>query len=66
LKNSEAAQVWAVFFLTCCIWRAEVFNTFVENAVEKRRSSFVTDSMTRALAFCTGVVAGTLVVLLRT
>jgi hypothetical protein len=40
----------------------KVFNTFVEKAVEKRGTVDVNGSLAAALAFCTGVVAGTLVV----
>jgi hypothetical protein len=39
----------------------EVFNTTVENAVEKHESIFVSDSAKDGSAFCTGASAGTLV-----
>jgi hypothetical protein len=42
--------------------RAEVFNMFVENLVEKRRGIFVSDSRRDASTLCTGVGAGTFVV----
>ncbi len=42
--------------------RAEVFNTFVENAVEKGRSTFVSDSPRDASTLCTEAGAGTFVV----
>jgi hypothetical protein len=42
--------------------RAEVFNTFVENAVEKPQSIFVSDSPEDASTLCTGAGAGTFVV----
>jgi hypothetical protein len=38
----------------------EVFNTFVENAVEKRLPVDVNGSSSDGSALCTGVVAGTL------
>lgn len=41
---------------------AEVFNMFVENAVEKDRSDSVSGSWRDASAVCTGVRAGTFVV----
>jgi hypothetical protein len=41
---------------------AGVFNTFVENAVEKRPTDNLNGSWADASALCTGVVAGTLVV----
>jgi len=44
------------------ILRAEVFNMFVENAVEKNCSVGVTDSPSDASTFCTEASAGTFVV----
>jgi hypothetical protein len=41
----------------------KVFNTSVENSVEKRGSIFVSDSEGDGSALCTGASAGTLVVL---
>jgi hypothetical protein len=42
--------------------RAEVFNTFVENAVENGRSTFLSDSPRDASTLCTEASAGTFVV----
>ncbi|MGC2542972.1 MAG: hypothetical protein WA372_17355, partial [Candidatus Sulfotelmatobacter sp.] len=39
--------------------RQKVFNTTVENTVEKRRCIFVSDSASDGSAFCTGASAGT-------
>jgi hypothetical protein len=50
------------FLAVARIFLRKVFNTFVEKAVEKPGSVDVNGSLTAALAFCTGVVAGTLVV----
>jgi hypothetical protein len=44
----------------------KVFNTTVENSVEKRDGISVSDSARDGSAFCTGASAGTLVVLLKT
>jgi hypothetical protein len=44
-------------FLHCA--GEEVFNTIVENSVEKRESIFVSDSARDGSAFCTGASAGT-------
>lgn len=41
-----------------------VFNTDVENSVDKPRRIFVSDSAVDASAFCTGLGAGTSVVLI--
>jgi len=43
------------------ILQAEVFNMFVENAVEKPRSTFVSDSPRDASTHCTEAGAGTFV-----
>jgi hypothetical protein len=45
--------------------RIGVFNTCVENSVEKRGRIFVTDAVKGGSAFCTGARAGTFVVHLR-
>jgi hypothetical protein len=45
----------------CGILQAEVFNMFVENAVEKGRSNFVSDSVRDASALCTEAGAATFV-----
>jgi hypothetical protein len=50
------------FLAVARIILGKVFNTFVEKAVEKPKTVDVNGSLTAALAFCTGVVAGTLVV----
>ena len=42
---------------------SKVFNTTVENSVEKHSSIFVSDSARDGSAFCTGASAGTFVVL---
>src|SRR5579863_4327851 len=48
--------------LSSCGNRAEqVFNTIVENSVEKHESIFVSDSARDGSALCTGVSAGTFV-----
>ena len=47
--------------LLFCIPRTTVFNTFVENSVQNRQSTFVSDSPSDASAFCTRAGAGTLV-----
>src|ERR1700692_2083300 len=44
------------------ILRTEVFNTFVENAVEKHLSTFLSDSPRDASTLCTEASAGTFVV----
>jgi hypothetical protein len=44
------------------ISRAEVFNMFVENLVEKVQSTFVSDSPRDASTLCTDARAGTFVV----
>lgn len=49
-------------FFAVCILRPEVFNTFVENAVEKGQSSDVNGSLELALTLCTRVRASTKVV----
>jgi hypothetical protein len=43
-------------------WLGKVFNMFVEKAVEKPRTVDLNGSLTAGSAFCTGLVAGTLVV----
>jgi hypothetical protein len=65
-RNSEAAQSRAAFLLLFLLINAflspQVFNMFVENSVEKRQSTFVTDSSTDASTLCTEAGAGTFVV----
>jgi hypothetical protein len=63
---SEAAPIRTAFFIAPLLINAflspQVFNMFVENSVEKRQSTFVTDSSTGASTLCTEACAGTLVV----
>jgi hypothetical protein len=62
LSKIEAALLWAAFVLLHGSLPAEVFNTFVENAVQNALSIGVSDLASAASAFCTGVSAGTFVV----
>jgi hypothetical protein len=55
----ESRPSWVAFLFRASISRAEVFNMFVENSVEKKQSTFVTDSASDASAFCTTAGAGT-------
>jgi hypothetical protein len=61
--NLKAARESGGFsFVTRGILWAEVFNMFVENSVQNRQSTSVSDSASDASTFCTGVSAGTFVV----
>jgi hypothetical protein len=64
MTMEEPPLQWAAFLLGRFIGivgnrRAEVFNTFVENLVEKQRSIFVSDSPRDVLTLCTASRAGT-------
>jgi hypothetical protein len=50
-----------IFFLVIRGEGAKVFNTTVENSVEKRGSILVSDSASDGSPLCTGVSAGTVV-----
>jgi len=60
LGEFNAAFIGRLFFWAG-ISRAEVFNMFVENLVEKEESVSVTGSLCDALAVCTRAGAGTFV-----
>jgi hypothetical protein len=62
-RNSEAAPNSGGFFIahSAAFLSPQVFNMFVENSVENRQSTFVTDSSTDASTLCTEAGAGTLV-----
>lgn len=49
-------------YWSCTAIDQKVFNTFVEKAVEKPQTANLNGSLAHGSAFCTGVVAGTLVV----
>jgi hypothetical protein len=55
-----AARIWAAFFMRG-ILHTEVFNTFVENAVQNQQSTCVSGSLRNASTLCTEVSAGTFV-----
>src|SRR5215467_9503904 len=62
--NMKQPPARAAFFTTDCvrsILRTEVFNTFVENSVEKRLAIVLSDLLRGGSALCTGVSAGTFV-----
>jgi hypothetical protein len=55
----------AAFLLERSLQKKKVFNTTVENSVEKQKSIFVSGSASDSSALCTAARAGTFVVLQR-
>jgi 23S rRNA (cytidine1920-2'-O)/16S rRNA (cytidine1409-2'-O)-methyltransferase len=65
VRNPESRPVGRLFLLLLLInafLSPQVFNMFVENSVENRQSTFVTDSSPDASTHCTEACAGTFVV----